>query len=139
MNLDLFGEGVYKPMTQIKSLLNVAHGFDEFWKCWPSGPRKVAKQQSLNRWCKSGFANNATFIIEYVEYLKTTEQWQNGFIPMPMTFLNRQGWIDWVPEVKIKKHDILEELKAHKGAPMPENIRLKISRILHKNVDPFHA
>lgn len=89
---DLFGDGIYKPTVQVKSLLNVAHGFTEFWKAWPSGPRKVGKQQCLNKWAKYGCANNASQITAHVEAMKASKDWQAGFIPMPLTYLNQQRW-----------------------------------------------
>lgn len=92
MNTDLFGDDVYKPTIATKSLLNVAHGFTEFWKAWPPGPRKVAKQQCLNKWAKYGCAQNATLICQHVEAMKSSQDWVSGFIPMPLTYLNQRRW-----------------------------------------------
>ena len=131
--MDLFGDSITSPQCATssisKSLINAAFGFNEFWKAWPSHPRKVDKQKCLDRWARLGCAESASHIAAYVEWLKTQDDWLRGFLPMPATFLNRQGWIDWDAPVIHKKHDVLAELKAHKGAAMPDHIREHIKRI----------
>lgn len=92
MNTDLFGDEVYKPTIKLTSLLNAAHGFTDFWKAWPSGPRKVAKQQCLNKWAKYDCAKNATLICQHVESMKQSQDWIGGFVPMPLTYLNQRRW-----------------------------------------------
>jgi hypothetical protein len=129
MSMDLFGEEITKPTiaeSSMRSVLNASWGFQEFWKAWPSNDRKVGKQQSLNKWAKLSCCESATLIIQHVEYLKTTQAWQQGFIPMPCTYLNRQSWIDWEPP-KAKttadawKRDYEEHKK--KAVPMPEYLK----------------
>lgn len=134
---DLFGDVVTRPQIAAsampKNILNTAHGFDDFWKAWPVNPRKVGKQDCLNRWAKNGCAAIASHIIAHVEYLKTSEDWREGRIPMPATYLNQQRWDGWEPEpIRPKKPDALEQIKAHKGAPMPDNIREKINQLRGK-------
>ena len=89
---DLFGNDVYRPTGSCANVLNAAHGFADFWNAWPRGPRKVAKQQCLNKWAKYGCANNASAIVAHVEAMKRSESWQKGFIPMPLTYLNQARW-----------------------------------------------
>jgi hypothetical protein len=119
MNLDLFGEGVYKPMTQVKSLLNVAHGFDEFWKCWPNGPRKAAKQQCLNKWAKLNCCQNASLIVAHVEAMKKHKDWtkdEGAFIPAPLVYLNQARWEASVEqEIDQDSKQAIEALAARHG------------------------
>lgn len=92
---DLFGTDVYKPTGQCAPLINAAYGFADFWVAWPRGPRKVAKQQCLNKWAKYGCASNATHIIAHVEAMKRSQDWtkENGaYIPAPLVYLNQQRW-----------------------------------------------
>ena len=124
MNLDLFGEGVFKPTVQVKSLLNVAHGFTEFWKAWPSGPRKVAKQQCLNKWAKFNCSSNATEICRHVEAMKATKAWQDGFIPMPLTYLNQQRWEGQAEaEIDPESRPAIEALALKHGMPKWDEMR----------------
>ena len=131
--MDLFGDSITSPICASssisKSLLNAAYGFPEFWKAWPSGPRKVGKQQCIDKWARLACAESASLIWAHVEWMKAQDDWLRGFVPMPLTYLNQQRWIDWEPPVIRKKHDILAELKAHKGAAMPDHIRAQIKRI----------
>ena len=120
--VDLFGE-------QIQSSKVAEHGFAEFWMAYPSGPRRVAKPQSLKKWISFGCAQIADHIIAHVNHMKTEDCWLRGFHPLVLTYLNQQRWIDWEVPVIRKKHDVLAELKAHKGAAMPDHIREHIKRI----------
>ena len=134
--MDLFGDTVTQPeMSQTtlrKSLINAAHGFDAWWKVWPSGPRKVAKQDCLNRWARYGCAGIASHIIAHVEYLKTTQDWLEGRIPMPATYLNQKRWDGWEPEPVRKSLDVLEQIKSHKGAAVPKEAREYLNQLRGK-------
>lgn len=76
------------------------HGFAEFWAAWPSNRqggymRKGGKQKCLQAWIKGLYWTQAETIIRHVEWMKTTPDWlkDNGsFIPMPITYLNKQRW-----------------------------------------------
>jgi hypothetical protein len=133
--VDLFGDTNTQPQCAglNKRLLNAAHGFNEFWQAYPSGPRKVAKKQCLDRWARLECAESASHILAHVEWMKTQPDWVKdggAFVCAPMVYLNQQRWLDWTPEPeRPKKPDALAEIKAHKGAPMPENIRARIQQI----------
>jgi hypothetical protein len=104
--VDLFGAEI---MT--RSLIDQEHGFLDFWKSYPPGPRRTAKPQCLAKWIKLGCANNALHIISHVEYMKTQECWQRGFHPATMTYLNQQRWLDYEPEApKPKQKSALEKI-----------------------------
>ncbi len=130
--LDLFGfdDSATKPtVVAPKHLLNAALGFVEFWAAWPPGPRKVGKQQSLNKWTTFSCAEKADHIRQHVEWMKKQEDWLRGFVPMPVTYLNQQRWLDWEPpQIKVQA-DVLEAIKAHKGAPMPESVRKRLAEL----------
>lgn len=140
--MDLFGDTITQPKCAglQKRILNAAHGFVEFWKVWPSGPRKVAKQQCLNKWAKLECADHASHILAHVEWMKSQPDWQKdggSFVPQPMTYLNQQRWLDWTPEPeRPKKPDALSVIKAHQGAPIPSDIREKINQLRGKKCVP---
>jgi len=83
-----------------KSLINAAWGFPEWWKAYPSGPRKVAKQQCLDRWARFDCASSATLILQHTEWLKTQPDWTKDggtFVCAPLVYLNQRRWLDWTP------------------------------------------
>ena len=132
--LDLFGDEVTSPsVAPPKGLLNAALGFPEFWAAWPSGPRKVAKQQCLNKWASHECARNYQHIVMHVEWMKTQTDWQKdggSFVPMPVTYLNQQRWIDWVaPKAVPVQESPLQKILAHKGAPMPTNVKQRLAEL----------
>ena len=128
--MDLFGDTVTTPQftDSGKSLINRAHGFVEFWKAWPSGDRKVAKQQCLDKWARYSCCDSSSHIVAHVEYLKTTDQWQKGIIPAPLVYLNQQRWIDWEPPKEKKKDTWTEDFEEHlkKAVPMPEHLKKRL-------------
>jgi hypothetical protein len=133
--MDLFGDTTTQPQCAglKRRLFNAAHGFPEFWKAWPSHPRKVAKQKCLDQWARFECAEMASHIVAHVEYLKTTQDWLEGRIPMPATYLNQKRWDGWEPEPeRPKKPDALAEIKAHKGAPIPPEVRAKMAALKGK-------
>lgn len=94
---DLFGDESTAPQCAglARRQDNAAEGFAEFWQAWPRGPRKVAKQQCLNKWAKYHCCEIAARIIAHVEQMKRSHDWtkENGaFIPAPMVYLNQRRW-----------------------------------------------
>ncbi|MCY1233359.1 hypothetical protein D9M72_458990 [compost metagenome] len=116
-----------------KGVLNAAAGFAEFWAAWPSGPRKVAKQQCLNKWASFGCADSAAHILAHVEWMKKQADWikdGGNFVPMVLTYLNQQRWIDWeAPKPVPRQPDALQKILSHKGAPIPAHVQAKIDAI----------
>ena len=108
--------------------------FEDFWKVWPSNPRKGAKSKCKQVWIKSYCDTQADQIIKHVQWLKTTEQWlkSNGaFIPAPLVYLNQQRWDGAeIPEIK-RTETALEALeKSRKSSvPMPDDIRAKLAAL----------
>lgn len=138
---DLFGDTNTAPSAPLrKSLINLAHGFPEFWQSWPSGPRKVAKRQCLDKWARYECAMSATLIVQHVEWMKTQQDWlkDNGaFIPQPLTYLNQQRWDGWEPVAVPTRPAIdpalakLTQDAAMAAKPSPE-VRAKMAQLLGK-------
>lgn len=68
--------------------------FEDFWKAWPSGERKVGKAALKSKWEKEGLDEIADKIINHVERMKLTDQWTRGFEPMPATYINQKRYLD---------------------------------------------
>lgn len=131
--LDLFGEQITAPRVKVKRETNSAQGFAEFWQAWPKGPRKVAKQQCLDKWARYDCADCWKHIVAHVEWMKRQQDWQKdqgAFIPQPLTYLNQQRWVDWEEPVIVVKKSALDEIKAHKGSAPSEEIRAKMRELL---------
>jgi hypothetical protein len=74
--------------------------FDEFWEKYPT-TRKVNKKTCLERWKNKDLDLIADKVIGYVERMKQTKQWIEGFSPAPLTLLNQERWEDGnVPKIR---------------------------------------
>ena len=117
-----------EPMSKGNSM------FEDFWKVWPSNPRKGAKSKCKQVWIKSYCDTQADQIIKHVQWLKTTEQWlkSNGaFIPAPLVYLNQQRWDGAeIPEIK-RTETALEAIEKSRAMsiPMPDDIRAKLQAL----------
>lgn len=117
-----------EPMSKGNSM------FEDFWKVWPSNPRKGAKSKCKQVWIKSYCDTQADQIIKHVQWLKTTEQWlkSNGaFIPAPLVYLNQQRWDGAeIPEIK-RTETALEAIEQSRksSVPMPDDIRAKLAAL----------
>ena len=69
--------------------------FDCFWQQYPN---KTAKQSALKAWLKLK-PDDATYqkIMISVSKQKLWQQWQDGYIPHPATWLNGKRWEDIEP------------------------------------------
>ena len=111
--------------------------FEDFWKAWPSSPRKGAKSACKKVWDKSYCDTQADQIMKHLAWMKTTEQWlkANGaFIPAPLVYLNQQRWDGAeIPEIKptSAKDPALVKLDedTKKAAPMPESVRQRLAEL----------
>ena len=131
---DLFGEVATTPKVAVKRQTNAMQGFEQFWSVWPKGPRKVAKQQCVNKWAKYDCADTWAHIVAHVEWMKTQADWikdQGSFIPQPLTYLNQQRWIDWEPPVKREAPKVVKQA-ADNPAPMPDHVREMLAKMRRK-------
>lgn len=71
--------------------------FEEFWSIWPTGPRKINKTGCRDKWEVHGLNDVAKQILTHVRAMKQTQQWKEGFVPAPMTYLNQSRWLDGDP------------------------------------------
>lgn len=138
--LDLLGDplqGNRPNSTGPAHILNTAFGFLEFWSAWPPGPRKVAKQQCLDKWAKLGCADHAEHIRLHVEWMKTQDDWKRGFVPLVLTYLNQTRWQEWTPVAAVERPlvdpalaKIREDDK--KAAPLSDEMRRKLAELRGK-------
>lgn len=70
--------------------------FEQFWKVWPSSPRKMAKLKCLAVWKRKNLGKHIDQIVANIKALKTSKQWVDGFEPAPLTYLNQDRWADEV-------------------------------------------
>ena len=124
MSLSTLGEPMFKGNAM----------FEQFWKAYPSTPRKGGKAKCKQVWDKSYCDTQAEQILKHINWLKTTEQWlkSNGaFIPAPLVYLNQQRWDGAeVPEIK-RTETALEAIEKSRAmsVPMPDDIRAKLQAL----------
>jgi len=108
--------------------------FEQFWKAYPSTPRKGGKAKCKQVWDKSYCDTQAEQILKHINWLKTTEQWlklNGAFIPAPLVYLNQQRWDGAeVPEIK-RQETALETIAKSRAmsVPMPDDIRAKLQAL----------
>lgn len=67
--------------------------FDAFWSSYP---RKEAKARAEQIWAQKNCDSHASVILQHIEEMKLSRQWQEGFIPHASTYLNQRRWEDAV-------------------------------------------
>lgn len=77
--------------------------FVDFWSVWPASKRKVGKAACEAKWAKHGLDSLADQIIAHVQNLKGSEQWQEGFEPAPLTYINQRRWEDDTPQTFVRR------------------------------------
>ncbi|WP_334158516.1 YdaU family protein [Achromobacter insolitus] len=73
-----------------------ADRFQEFWETWPVTQRRTAKAECAKKWRLRKLDSVADQIVAHVAAMKGTKQWQDGFEPAPLTYLNQKRWEDGV-------------------------------------------
>jgi hypothetical protein len=74
-------------------VVKTTNRFDEFWESYPN-VRKVNKKTCLERWANKNIDAIADEVIGYVNKMKNTQSWKDGFSPAPLTLLNQERWND---------------------------------------------
>lgn len=113
-------------------------GFDRFWSVWPKNPRKGAKSECQKKWVKLKCEAETDQIIKHIEWMKTTDQWKQGFIPAPLVYINQQRWDGAeVPDIEITvsvafKDPALRKIEEDrkKAAKPSAEVQAKIAEIL---------
>jgi hypothetical protein len=80
-----------------KKTLRVASdttAFVRFWEAWPDSPRKVAKAKCAEVWKRKHLDSAVDQIVAHVSATKGSNQWQRGYEPAPLTYLNQRRWED---------------------------------------------
>lgn len=70
-------------------------GFADFWRRWPSHPRKAARDQCRRKWAAKGCEGQAARIVTALEAAKASAAWRKDggeFIPAPLVWLNQSRW-----------------------------------------------
>jgi hypothetical protein len=66
--------------------------FLRFWGSWPKNERKASQGKCWAVWLKADFDLQAETILAHVDGLKSSDGWQRGFVPAPLTYLNQRRW-----------------------------------------------
>jgi DNA-binding MarR family transcriptional regulator len=82
-------------------VVKTTNRFDEFWESYPS-VRKVNKKTCMERWANKNIDAIADEVIGYVNKMKDTQSWKDGFSPAPLTLLNQERWNDGEATVERK-------------------------------------
>lgn len=70
-------------------------GFEAFWQAYPN---KTGKQAAEKEWSRlKPDAELTKALLQAVEYQKSWDRWQRGYIPNPSTWLHQQRWLDERP------------------------------------------
>lgn len=117
-------------------------GFDRFWSTWPKNPRKGAKSECQKKWVKLKCEAEIDQIIKHIEWMKTTDQWKQGFIPAPLVYINQQRWDGAeVPDIEITvsvafKDPALRKIEEdrRKAAKPSAEVQAKIAELLKGKV-----
>jgi len=136
MNINQSGEGrIEMTLSTLGETMSKGNAmFEDFWKAYPSTPRKGGKAKCKQVWDKSYCDTQAEQILKHINWLKTTEQWlklNGAFIPAPLVYLNQQRWDGAeVPEIK-RTETALEAIEKSRAMsfPMPDEIRAKLQAL----------
>ena len=101
MNINQSGEGrIEMTLSTLGETMSKGNAmFEQFWKAYPSTPRKGGKAKCKQVWDKSYCDTQAEQILKHINWLKTTEQWlklNGAFIPAPLVYLNQQAYFDQI-------------------------------------------
>jgi uncharacterized protein YdaU (DUF1376 family) len=103
------------PKTQKRDssseMNEIDQSFDEFWDAWPSSKRKVDRRKCYARWKSQKLHKIARMIIDHVEAMKLDEDWIDGFVPLPFTYLNQKRWEAGLGSTKTQAKKINPMLK----------------------------
>lgn len=95
MTADLLGDAVpEQPPSRFK----------EFWDAWPSGNgRKKNRRGCEQKWRSKRLDERAAEILEDVRWRSRYHKpWLDGFVPLPATYLNQEGWNDERVDVRTR-------------------------------------
>lgn len=79
--------------------------FGQFWGAYPKKRHKGQAQKTWDNLVKKKKLPEINILIRAIELQKETPDWkkENGkYIPYPATWLNAEGWLDEIEEIKCK-------------------------------------
>jgi hypothetical protein len=75
--------------------------FEAFWAAFP---KKEGKAACIKKWEQKHLDDQSLLIVEHVKRrAKEDKKWKDGFIPMPLTFLNQERWTDEYEKIQFKQ------------------------------------
>jgi len=81
--------------------ISVSEKEEQFNRLWQFFPKKVGKQAAKRWWLRREYTEaEVTTMIEALKQQARSKQWTQGYIPNPLTWLNRGGWEDQLEEAK---------------------------------------
>jgi len=80
-----------------KSSSTDSEEFKRFWSTWPDHPRKIRRVDAEKIWNDKGLDEHCDVILTHLKSCVKSKQWIDGFVPLPVSFLNQQRWLDGVP------------------------------------------
>lgn len=88
--------------------------FDEFWETWPSSKRKVDRAACLAKWKSKELYKITRLIVDHVIAMKEDQEWIDGFVPKPSTYLNQRRWEAGTGDSKVASiNPLLQEDRSH--------------------------
>lgn len=84
-----------EPTTALERRKDMIAGEKEFELWWQHYPKKEGKAACLAKWkVKKIPAGNVPGMIEKLKQQTTWPKWREGYVPMPLTYLNQERWND---------------------------------------------
>ena len=77
-------------------------GFETFWASYPKNNRQ-GKAAAYKKWAEKGLDDKVAMIANHcLERGKRDKKWLDGYVPMPVTFINQERWDDEYETVQAK-------------------------------------
>lgn len=90
----------HKPVTNIKTRskskpVSNYDDYPEFLEFWSSYPIKEGKLDAFKSWVAASPPIDK--VLQAIQWQATSKKWQQGYIPMPATYLNQGRYMDEAP------------------------------------------
>jgi hypothetical protein len=98
--------------------------FDEFWKLYP---RREGRKACETKWEQKKLDAIADTIVGHLTTrVKSDKKWRDGFVPMPLTFLNQERWTDEYETIQPKQRpqEARPQEEVRHGQPCPYKAHL---------------
>ena len=92
-----------KPVTNIKTRskskqVSNYDDYPEFLEFWSSYPIKEGKLDAFKSWVAASPPIDK--VLQAIQWQTTSKKWQQGYIPMPATYLNQGRYMDEAPTLE---------------------------------------